>query len=1647
MDPRPSYLRAASIHSEASYNPTSSSEGGVLSSLANTPKFWGLALASGAAGIANSFISVSNWLQGYDTKDNHWNLQNWLQQHDSDWAKYYRENTQSIDTWGFVATSILPGAGGVKGLHAVQNLGQKALTTAASTGTVGKGLSWSTGLLIPRSEAYIAAAGRNIAASSGSYRLLQRDVTKALASKAHQNVLEAAAFEVGVLASSHQSPFFTDMETKDIVWNMGVGVLLGGGIGTALSMPGLRRSITSRIDTLRAPGDSATKVSYMPKNAPVSVSASYGFENRKVMEQVIEGADISKPGVLGETPELVARAVNQAQSNVTGINNELRTTLRGMVNEANPETKRYFSETLLELPSDTASKHLLGATELGRVAKVPGKQVPDPVTGRVVQSVSELEDGWKFTRLHGANKGQVLDKANLPSRLPLADRVATKGSQGVRDAIEKMAAKLKQRVTELEFQPQNKTGIGSFDRLQLRYYHAAKTGKHGFQFNLAGKSAKPIEVGAHDFPVLEALLRDVKENLGTSNPQRHISIKDAKGNTVASFGVRDYKALTEYLHRTKLEDIERLKASGVDYDEIAERLNVNPGYITGLGEYGDLSKDLLYRQALADEAGVSLEDFFTRPQFLATKEDPGTLRMAGIDNEFGGVSVDDLFEHQASIETTFEGLKQVYQDGVDRAVAMASRELDNAQLAPLIDDLPEASVVNQATRDASTLGPGGGLFSYQNGDYLSPTAIFQYIGQKLNQMNVVARGRVLEEFHGVAEALKANQASAVRFQAINERVASTAEKYVLHEGQLVAKKYLDWEANLAKSPDAPPPTLKNDAPTHIPIEDKLVEDFIETHIRLNDRRVKAARTLRAAQGVDSMLEPGTFYPVKPNPREYNHFYILEDKRISGYGAKTMLHAPTKEALEQMATKVRNEFGDSIAIRSKKDSKEFFESIGEFEWQDMIKENYINSELASKGINSQFLPITDPTKITDRITTWHQHQAQGLNKEVIETKYGQAFNELLARGREYSRLDSATYTTLNQIATEGKNNPYLNYVKTALNISRAEDFPILNTINQFTDATISRLWNRVDNYWSGIKNVPTADELKQINDIFSEYGFQSSYKDAAEVLLVNQSSDTAAASRFVAGANALLANTFLRLDWLNALNNKLGSVILTSSELNHLVRGIRNGDSVAAGRLAELAELRIPGTEDSILAPTKLISNALRNLLERPDLIYQYRADGFITDSLTAARGMIDDLAIRGTETPKGLAKKLHSAAEKARKLQDTNRGTKYASTVLNPLRLNQFTEDVNRFIAADIARQIGEIAVDAGIATAREAKAIQNTFVNRTQVNLMRSQRPMAFQGPVGMALGLFQSYQFNLMQQLFRYVEPGQRKSAAMLAGMQTSIYGLNGLPGFDELNKYVIGSARGNHENEDMYTSIFKAAGDVAPWILYGAPSNLLHTNLYVRGDLTPQHPSILPSHPADFPVVAKTGQFFGNLKQTLSNMAGGLGVWESIVTGLEHNSINRPLAGLAQVMRAATNGGHVVSTDRSGNLLSSNDLMSLTSLGRLAGGKPLDEAIARDEMWRTSVYRAKDTEKKRQMGQILARAYQSGQQLDYDSLAERYLQLGGSSSGFNRFVLNQHLRSTVSQAEQARQNWSNPYAHRIQSIMGGMSDDAEIRHTLNW
>lgn len=149
--------------------------------------------------------------------------------------------------------------------------------------------------------------------------------------------------------------------------------------------------------------------------------------------------------------------------------------------------------------------------------------------------------------------------------------------------------------------------------------------------------------------------------------------------------------------------------------------------------------------------------------------------------------------------------------------------------------------------------------------------------------------------------------------------------------------------------------------------------------------------------------------------------------------------------------------------------------------------------------------------------------------------------------------------------------------------------MLAVINQGADQVVSAAWNSATNL---LRRAKSPQELETINGVFEAHGFKTAYYDAATELLANHTAGAGVLTRFVRGANSLLATTFLRMDFLNALNNKLGSAILTSTELRHVLRGIEEANPEQVGRLAELSRVAVPGAGgDSILSAPKLIARA------------------------------------------------------------------------------------------------------------------------------------------------------------------------------------------------------------------------------------------------------------------------------------------------------------------------------------------------------------------------------------------------------------------------------------------------------------------------
>jgi hypothetical protein len=176
-------------------------------------------------------------------------------------------------------------------------------------------------------------------------------------------------------------------------------------------------------------------------------------------------------------------------------------------------------------------------------------------------------------------------------------------------------------------------------------------------------------------------------------------------------------------------------------------------------------------------------------------------------------------------------------------------------------------------------------------------------------------------------------------------------------------------------------------------------------------------------------------------------------------------------------------------------------------------------------------------------------------------------------------------------------------------------------------------------------------------------------------------------------------------------------------------------------------------------------------------------------------------------------------------------------------------------------------------------------------------------------------------------------------------------------------------------------------------------------------------------------------------MKNIAQGGDIWQSLLQGLEHNGVSRPLAGFAQVLNGFTD-GTVESYSKNGSLLYSNDLMSWASFTRIAGGRPLDEAIINDQMFRVKSYEATRKEKLKDLGEALRTNMVEGQvditNQSMEKFVNRYTELGGKQANFNKYMMNLYKQANTNQSEILANSLSNPHSYKMQLLMGGTPED---------
>lgn len=770
------------------------------------------------------------------------------------------------------------------------------------------------------------------------------------------------------------------------------------------------------------------------------------------------------------------------------------------------------------------------------------------------------------------------------------------------------------------------------------------------------------------------------------------------------------------------------------------------------------------------------------------------------------------------------------------------------------------------------------------------------------------------------------------------------------------------------------------------ITSPLVQKHIEVYLAEDANRIANKNLSRIAQGKKPIVADGRLYYPPPHPSELAFKAMVRDEK----GNVGMLWDKTEAGLAEKMRLVGEAKKDWV-IRTPKQQDAYHQLLGVYDDDLSLRGKLsVDSSLKSLGIMSNLTPSTNGNELLGLIHSGFARAERQTITDATFLQYGQQLAEARMAQEVLGVADGGMKKVFN----------------TLLNIEDKD-----NGWHQFSTLIESKL------DWAGGKAMRAAAEVltgkKAISQleaetIAAEKG-TSLFTSDALWNLSKANSFSGGTQKLMRETNALIRYMVLGVDYFNGLVNIIGQPILL------------------------LPEIRAAMQAGSDIPYMKLVGNAIKTSLNKEsaaDLINRYEKYGIVNKDVLAHHELIDTHALMmGAQT-----------SEEAARLVGQTQGK--AKTFLNTLQKpTAYAERFTQLIATSVGEQVG---VSRGLQGA-DLAAFVTTFAKKVNGNYVSAQRPLLFQGVLGQAVGLFQTYQFNLFQQAARHFSEGNKKGVAAMAALQGSIFGAQSLPGFELANRALLG--QWNDERNDAFTMAktgVSLAGlntsgedgalqdrDLGDWLLYGGASSLLGANLWTRGDANPRNITGIPVNPADLAQVsyfAKGLKGFGEL--TSSILAGG-NIKVSALEAIAHANLSRPLSGAAELaMGARTTTGGTLETALN------SDLLSWSAAVRLLGAKPMQEAIAASETYKMGIVKAEEQKHLNEVGYALRSAVLGEGELDaeaIDKFSQKYIEAGGNPRGFRKWYLANLAKATTPRAQLfAEKMKSNPWAQRYQEVV---------------
>lgn len=1617
--------------------------------------------------FANTAIDAGNWL-GLDNK--RLTIEDEVGQ--GDMLDYYKSHETGIEAAGLIVGSLIPGTIAVKALKLAQ-AGRFTNTLAKATGIFSG----------PKDEIVKAAMAEVEAGPSGLFGSLDAEKYKAIALGFGDQALQALTYEAATLGTMKASPLLDNYGYKEVVSDMFWGALVGGGIGGVLEGIATRATFNKILFNQDLATKSQELATYLGRGG-------YGAGDRVAV--LLDSIDkipstSSKLGSIKKeatetTAVLQAKKIlsSLAPDGENDITNAMFDTLMKMKNEAGmdkEEMYNYLSRlSKVSRITDTDSTASGGIFYVNRFAKSGEATWENLVTNtpeakagvslgyELKAGASEVKiarfndtvdfEGHSVPRFNSGKEAfeaghdvfinknlEVVVNENSPNIRRVARPGESRALSAKEEALYRETGKLPEGSSKLYGAPlvlnvatSNITDkalpvIGDFggvkylengvtygDKVSIQSATPVKLSdlaegnyldaQARYMFAASKTLPRNTVIGSQDIPYIEALYHEFK--LSNRSFDNFIAMKTKQGLKFSDgFTPQSEDSLLALIKARKdelLTSIFSKEGSKMSAEEAALRANVSETYIENFFK--------------ADK----VEDFLIKPDRWET------VNHVKLEYDLGNVVQQDGNILRGLVDTQYR--IQVIKDSV------------RSNLADFIKGEDwDRFLIDATASEANILGAGSKMFSFSSAAYGSLGQKAERVGKYVGDYLTTKMQEVSSVLASPVNAIRNDPAASAElgmFIAVRRR---TGEKFVMLDESLASQHFLDAKkaapnSGIAVLKDAVSfdsktgEQIKYD-PDYLPgnfinggasaqgkqgnynyyVLSEKVAAFEKANQAVNDTRLGARNNWYAAQGLTTKIETGTLYTPPIDTSKYPHFAYVKSKPGYGMGddGVAVITAVNAQELEQKIASL----SDRYSVYTKDLLKLHHEVIGDYEYARNFSQSQVDNMLVRKGLLNNIYPDTRAETIIKDYVDWHTRQETRLIRDHVETGNGQLFAELRAMGQRFTAAETSKTGFVASVLGRSAPNPYNSYINLALNISSKENYRLWADANEKLEAFFDTAFRAArTSFLAASKDLLPFEEASKVAE---RYGLGNPYGTAIEnarsnyETIANKLPPGRYLTKFVSTANSVLGATTLKLDAWQSFIEAVSTPILTMSE----------GASVRKLLQTELPD----GSGRQIPATSKVLFSALSNFFDsatREERTAYYRQLGAIRQPGNEYYQMIDSLTLPyGKFTESSILANMKKAVELGSKISGA-----------------QGAEFLTSFMAADVGRQLFEAAGYSG----RQLSDNIMSFVNRVKTNLTTAQRPVAFQGPLGQAVGLFQSYQFNLMQNLFRYVESGEGKTIAILAGMQTTLFGLQGLPGFQAINNHIIGNAAGNSTHKDLYSTIpnlvDKKLGD---YLLYGVTSNWLSTGLYTRGDINPRQITLLPVNPMDYPAISGGIRLVSNLLNTAERVAKGADISSSLLLGLEHNGLSRPLTGLAQLAQGFT-------TTAQGSLISAipgsgtgglNELFSGANFARLLGARPLDEAITLDTMFRRTLYQAKNTARSESLGAAVKTEMYGGSYPDPETVnnfVSEFAKTGGDITTFSKHMMKWTSDANASVANKIFKSLKNPLNQNMMQIMGG-------------